>query len=90
MIVQAIPRLIDLGLKARSEPTPKIHRANGRCPRTAHSLLLTVTALPDPMPRSNGKNLPPFSAADGVMAEPKPKTLFIAAIEKGFANAPRS
>ena len=51
---------------------------------------MTLTALPDPRPRSKWHEVAPFSAADELLAEPGLKTVFKAAIERGFAIVPRS
>jgi hypothetical protein len=59
---------------------------DGRELRTAYAM--TLTALPDPRPRSIWQEVAPFSAADEVLAEPGLKTVFKAAIERGFAIVP--
>ena len=61
---------------------------DGRELRIAYAM--TVTALPGPRPPSKWQEIAPFSAADEVLAEPGLKTVFKAAIERGFAIAPRS
>ncbi|MBR1302145.1 hypothetical protein [Bradyrhizobium sp. AUGA SZCCT0042] len=61
---------------------------DGRELRVAYAM--TLTALPEARPRSKWQEVVPFSAADEVLAEPGLKTLFKAAIERGFAIVPRS
>ena len=61
---------------------------DGRELRVAYAM--TLTALPEARPRSRWQEIVPFSAADEVLAEPGLKTLFKAAIERGFAIVPRS
>jgi hypothetical protein len=72
------------------KPAPKIHRANARRPRTAHAYATTNTALPDAGPRSQWKEITPFSAADEVLAVPELKAVIKTAIERGFAIVPES
>jgi hypothetical protein len=62
--------------------------AGGRELRTAYAM--AVTALPDPRPRSQWREDASFSAADELLTEPGLKTLFKAAIERGFAIVPKS
>ena len=61
---------------------------DGRELRVAYAM--TVTALPDPRPRSKWQEVALFSAADELLAEPGLKTVFKVAIERGFAIVPRS
>ena len=51
---------------------------------------MSETSLPDARPRSHWQEITPFSAADEVMAEPRLKSVFKAAIERGFAIVPDS
>jgi hypothetical protein len=51
---------------------------------------MSETALPDARPRSRWQEIILFSAADEVMAEPGLKSVFKAAIERGFAIVPES
>jgi hypothetical protein len=51
---------------------------------------MSETALPDARPRSRWQEIIPFSAADEVMAEPGLKSVFKAAIERGFTIVPES
>jgi hypothetical protein len=48
--------------------------SDGRELRIAYAM--TMTALPDPRPRSKWQEIAPFGAADEVLAEPKLKTVF--------------
>ena len=61
---------------------------DGRELRLAYAM--SETDLPEARPRSKWQEVAPFNAADEVLAEPELKTLFKAAIERGFAIAPRS
>jgi len=61
---------------------------DGRELRIAYAM--TVTALPDPRPRSKWVEIASFSAADEVLAEPGLKSVFKSAIDRGFMIAPRS
>jgi hypothetical protein len=51
---------------------------------------MSGTSLPDPRPRSQWREVTPFSAADEVLTNPGLKTIFKAAIERGFAVVPES
>ena len=57
----------------------------GREARIAYAM--TAAALPEPRPQSKWHEVAPFSAADELLAEPGLKTVFKAAIERGFAIA---
>jgi len=61
-------------------------RANGHEARQAYAI--TITALPDPRPRPQWRKVVPFSAAEEVLSDPALKTVFKAAIERGFAVIP--
>ena len=50
---------------------------------------MSETSLPDARPRSHWQEITPC-AADEVMAEPGLKSVFKAAIERGFAIVPES
>jgi hypothetical protein len=62
--------------------------AGGQELRIAYAM--AVTALPDPRPQSQWREDASFSAADELLTEPELKTLFKAAIERGFAIVPKS
>jgi hypothetical protein len=61
---------------------------DGRQLRVAYAM--TLTTLPEARPRSQWQEVAPFSAADEILAEPELKTVFKAAIERGFAVVARS
>jgi hypothetical protein len=51
---------------------------------------MSETALPAARPRSQWREVAPFSAADEILAEPGLKSVFKTAIEKGFAILPEN
>jgi hypothetical protein len=88
---EAIRRLVDF--RAEGEEVNRLRKyiertADGRALRTACAM--TRTALPDPRPRSRWSEENNFSAADEALANPALKTVFKAAIERGFAVVPES
>lgn len=58
---------------------------DGRELRIAYAM--TAAALPEPRPQSKWQEVAPFSAADELLADPELKTVFKAAIQRGFAIA---
>jgi hypothetical protein len=62
--------------------------ADGRELRVAYAM--AVMALPDPRPRAQWREDASFSAADELLTDPGLKSIFKAAIDRGFAIVPKS